>query len=137
MKRKVIPKTHCPKGHSYTDDNVYLNEGKFKTCRTCRRDSLRLWLRDRKQKLRDNGQKDSYVEVYRKASKTWALKNPDKIKTHMAVSNAIETGKLEKGLCQVCGNVKVDGHHPDYSKPLEVLWLCRQHHKDEHRLVIK
>ncbi|RLC99486.1 MAG: hypothetical protein DRI46_09380 [Chloroflexi bacterium] len=23
-------------------------------------------------------------------------------------------------------------HHPDYDKPHEIVWLCRQHHKDSH-----
>jgi hypothetical protein len=30
--------------------------------------------------------------------------------------------------CEVCGATKVEKHHPDYSKPLEVRWLCREHH---------
>jgi post-segregation antitoxin (ccd killing protein) len=38
--------------------------------------------------------------------------------------------------CQKCGaapkNRQLDGHHPDYSKPLEVVWLCRSCHKKEH-----
>ncbi len=44
---------------------------------------------------------------------------------------------LRKGLvvklpCEVCGNTKVDGHHDDYSKPLEVRWLCKVHHLEAH-----
>lgn len=38
--------------------------------------------------------------------------------------------------CQNCGvsatNRELDGHHEDYSKPLEVIWLCRICHKKEH-----
>jgi hypothetical protein len=29
--------------------------------------------------------------------------------------------------------VSSQGHHPDYSKPFEVVWLCQLHHSEEHR----
>jgi hypothetical protein len=34
--------------------------------------------------------------------------------------------------CVVCGNPKTDGHHEDYSKVLDVVWLCRKHHMERH-----
>jgi hypothetical protein len=34
--------------------------------------------------------------------------------------------------CEICGNPKVDKHHDDYAKPLEVMWLCRRHHIQRH-----
>jgi hypothetical protein len=36
-------------------------------------------------------------------------------------------GKLVEQPCEVCG-AKAEMHHPDYSKPLEVRWLCTRHH---------
>lgn len=37
-------------------------------------------------------------------------------------------------VCQKCGKfATVDGHHEDYSKPLDVIWLCRDCHKKEHK----
>lgn len=33
------PKTHCPQGHEYTEENTYVTKRGSKTCRTCRRDS--------------------------------------------------------------------------------------------------
>src|SRR5690606_109968 len=38
---------------------------------------------------------------------------------------AIRSGHLLKQPCEVCGKMKVDAHHDDYAKPLEVRWLCR------------
>lgn len=33
----------------------------------------------------------------------------------------------------MCGTTEhVVAHHHDYSKPLDVTWLCEQHHKDVH-----
>jgi uncharacterized protein (DUF983 family) len=41
-------------------------------------------------------------------------------------------GLLVQKPCEVCGAEDSQKHHPDYSKPLEVVWLCRQHHMDKH-----
>ena len=43
------------------------------------------------------------------------------------------TKVLEKKPCEVCGSEKVDAHHDDYLKPLDVRWLCRKHHMQVHR----
>jgi len=47
---------------------------------------------------------------------------------HNMVSYSVILGKIIKRPCEVCGTLKVDGHHPNYKKPLEVIWLCRKHH---------
>ncbi len=35
--------------------------------------------------------------------------------------------------CQFCGSEIVHGHHKDYSKPFDLIWLCPKHHKEVHR----
>ena len=45
----------------------------------------------------------------------------------------IKAGFLIKQPCEVCGVNKVDAHHDDYTKPLDVRWLCRKHHNEHHR----
>ena len=42
-------------------------------------------------------------------------------------------GKISPVDCQRCGNPKAQKHHPDYSKPLKVIWLCRKCHNLIHR----
>jgi ribosomal protein L15E len=32
----------------------------------------------------------------------------------------------------VCGAKKSVAHHEDYKKPLDVIWLCQEHHKAVH-----
>jgi hypothetical protein len=44
----------------------------------------------------------------------------------------LKRGKLTRQPCEVCGAV-AQMHHDDYSKPLEVRWLCRGHHLEHHR----
>src|SRR3974390_1123490 len=42
-------------------------------------------------------------------------------------------GKLIKKPCERCGKVTSQMHHPDYTKPLEVKWLCRGCHLELHK----
>lgn len=58
----------------------------------------------------------------------WRRQNPQKYFAHLAVQRALTTGELVKGRCEICGGTAVDAHHDDYAAPLEVRWLCRQHH---------
>ena len=52
-----------------------------------------------------------------------------------AVKYAVKTGRLQKpDRCNMCGaNGRLHGHHRDYSKPLEVMWMCTICHGMEHR----
>lgn len=48
---------------------------------------------------------------------------------------SIKIGILIKQNCEVCGiNENVEAHHDDYTKPLEVRWLCRSHHREYHKI---
>lgn len=56
----------------------------------------------------------------------------EKAQAQLTLRNAIASNKIQRLPCEVCGKLPTDGHHMDYSKPLEVVWLCRKHHKLEH-----
>jgi hypothetical protein len=63
-------------------------------------------------------------------SKNWRAANPDRYKAQIAVGNALRAGTLKREPCYFCAAEFVHGHHEDYSKPLEVIWLCpRCHHR--------
>jgi len=49
----------------------------------------------------------------------------------------IKRGKIEKQPCIQCGEINVEGHHWDYSKPLDVIWLCKTHHNEVHAYLKK
>jgi hypothetical protein len=66
------------------------------------------------------------------ARRRYAENNPLKRKAHHIVGNAIRDGRLLKQPCEVCGLV-AQAHHDDYSKPLDVRWLCVKHHAEWHR----
>lgn len=59
-------------------------------------------------------------------------KNYDK--AHNAVARAIRSGALVRpSECSDCGNpCKPDAHHPSFSAPLSVMWLCKRCHAAQH-----
>lgn len=61
-------------------------------------------------------------------------RNP-KVRAREAVKYAVRVGKLIRpGHCERCKKpCKPHAHHPDYTKPLDVEWLCRDCHGKEHR----
>ena len=69
----------------------------------------------------------------RESRKRYRKNHPDRQRAHSLYTYAVKHGKLERQPCGICGSIKnIHGHHPDYSKPLEVIWLCRTHHYAEH-----
>lgn len=73
------------------------------------------------------------VEKANKRSRRWEVGNKEKKRAHDAVARAIKSGKLLRQPCSVCSRTcDVEGHHEDYTKVLEVVWLCPQHHSDVH-----
>jgi len=79
-------------------------------------------------KQTENGRKASL-----RATEKYNAKNPLKRKAQGMISSHIQSGKIIPRPCGVCGEVKTDAHHSDYSKPLEVMWLCRKDHKKWHQ----
>ena len=64
-------------------------------------------------------------------TKEYIKNNPEKRKAHVMVSNAIRDGRLNRQSCEICGE-KAHAHHEDYSRPLDVRWLCPTHHMRLH-----
>jgi hypothetical protein len=56
--------------------------------------------------------------------------NPEKAKARVAVAECLRRGWLIRPeVCQSCGDPgEIEAHHDDYSKPLEVRWLCKSCH---------
>jgi hypothetical protein len=69
------------------------------------------------------------------ASKRYAEANPEKAKIHRIVKKAIENGILIRpDVCEICEtrHNRIHGHHEDYNKPLEVIWMCPICHSARH-----
>jgi hypothetical protein len=60
------------------------------------------------------------------------LSEPD-VNAQQIVGKARAKGQLIAKPCEHCGaDGRVDAHHADYFKPLEITWLCRSCHQNEH-----
>lgn len=48
------------------------------------------------------------------------------------IQTELRAGRLLKQPCEVCGSTEnIEAHHKDYSKPLEINWLCVTHHNEK------
>lgn len=67
-------------------------------------------------------------------NRKWNAENREKYLAHKKVENAIKSGRLTRQPCERCGSTeRVHAHHDDYSKPMDVMWLCPTHHGERHR----
>lgn len=60
----------------------------------------------------------------------WVKKYPERKIAHNRISMEVRNGRMKKEPCKICGSSKSEAHHEDYSKPLEVVWLCKKHHHE-------
>jgi hypothetical protein len=102
---KGANRTHCKRGHRMTPENTYKRRDGSLRCFACHR------AYDRK----------------RGGSSVRAL--PIKAQARIAAARAFP----KREVCEVegCEDLGVR-HHDDYSKPLEIRWLCPFHHGLEH-----
>lgn len=125
-------------GEEKHPDDFYAND---RTCKPCRRS---LVIANRKAKS------DYYREYDRARALTaqrqahnrqvaaeWRAQNPKQRAAQVALGNAVRDGRIFKWpACAVpeCTSTRPVAHHPDYSRPLDVVWLCQAHHKQAHAL---
>lgn len=111
-----------------------------RVCRLCRRELSR----DRFDKARRGSNKvksycrDCLVVQHRllynhrqRNSGGSTKRDPMKSRAKNLFQSAMRRGKIQRQPCEICGE-HAEGHHPDYSKPYEVRWLCSRHHKRIH-----
>ncbi len=59
---------------------------------------------------------------------------PEKEACRDKLKKAVKSGKIQRPtICTDCNETKpLFAHHEDYSKPLDVIWLCRPCHRKRH-----
>lgn len=88
-------------------------------CRPCHLEYHREWRRKRGH------------EVFAGYMRDARTRYPERTYARKVVAAGIFCGLLKRGECEVGGECsgKVEAHHEDYSKPLEIIWVCRHHHR--------
>ena len=108
---KGVVKTTCGKCNNPIEVELL---GRQRYCRSCKSEHTRLNRKKHselteEQKLKSNAR--SYLHVY------------------------VKRGKVIKLPCEICGDPKSEAHHNDYSKPLDVIWFCRNCHMEYHKSI--
>lgn len=78
---------------------------------------------------------EQWLARKREVARRYAAKpeNRLKIQARNKIKHLCRVGKVTRGPCEVCGGSPTHAHHDDYTKPLDVRWLCRQCHDAVHR----
>jgi hypothetical protein len=82
--------------------------------------------------------REKYKAAVRSGVKRYRKRYPKRHNARLRVRSWVAKGKMAHLACQKCGNFLSEMHHPDYNFPLDIWWLCRQHHKmaDKGELVL-
>ncbi len=115
-------------------------DGHLGKCKACAKSDVRANYADKRrqyasyerERFQDPARKSAVARYQRRRRK----RSPEKQRAHDAVHNAIKRGELIRGSCEVCGAESAQAHHEDYSKQLDVRWLCFRHHREVHGQVV-
>lgn len=100
--------------------NRYKPTGKvYYSCRECNRKSCKHYRNTPQGKL-----------VLKRIVDKQRVKFIDKVRARAKLAYNLKVGNIVKPTqCSNCDSPdRLDGHHNDYSKPLDVVWLCRPCH---------
>jgi hypothetical protein len=98
--------------------------------KTWTRNRMRRWRERHPEINRQRSQEQSikHREKSNAYSREYSKNNLDKKNAQLKAAKAVKAGALVPQPCEVCGDPKAEKHHDDYTKPLEVRWLCSKHH---------
>lgn len=143
MKTKKCCKCGSIKPISEFHKNRSRKDGHCYQCKVCVKkrqqryyDKNRNHIKER-QRVYDKENREALRERWNNETEKRKERFPLKISARNKVQSAVLLGKITKPeACEICGETPdypLHGHHEDYSKPLEVIWLCSPCHRDLHR----
>ena len=134
MKRCCICQQVKPLGDFHKQSSA--KDGRQSRCKPCALAVVAKWQKDNRPASRANKARYKRSEKGRVTEQRYGRvsyrRNHAQVLARRAVEAAVRRGKLERWPCMICGNPEVEGHHPDYSNRLGVVWLCHEHHHQLH-----
>lgn len=95
------------------------------------------WANNKDKKAeKDKRYRETHKEELNRKSRERYSANKEFRKYHAirtGVNLAVKKGQLQKKPCEVCGELKVEGHHDNYNEPYKVRWLCKKCHTEWHK----
>lgn len=151
-KKKICSHCHQEKSINGFGKNKSENDGYQHNCKICRAKQNKAYRQKNSKKIseieknyRNTGKgklarkkykinnPEKIKKIERKSTKKCRKNNPEKFRARNAANKAAIRGKLKKMPCEICGKFPAEKHHNEYSKPLEIVWLCKKHHVEFHR----
>jgi hypothetical protein len=114
-------------------------DGRGSWCRACKYLDYRAWVKRNKYQANHYGRRYYYKHweniklksrIARTGKKQTTIKDPTKKKARQKFAYAVKAGRIVRQPCGVCGKEPAEGHHEDYNKPFDVIWLCKDHHAE-------
>lgn len=116
-----------------------MGDGLLSFCKTCTKARVKAHRLANIQAARDYDARRYRENPARRAQtraqgEEWAERYPERRRAHDLVRKAIRAGRMARGPCEVGAGCSgpVHAHHDDYSRPLDVRWLCAAHHAQHH-----
>ncbi len=111
-------------------------DGHLNKCKECCKrqanERRRANLEEARESDRQRGKNPKRRAAHVISAMKYSKANPTKSRARDRVYKAIKAGKLKRKPCEVCGALNTHAHHHDYSKPLDVKWLCPACHARVH-----
>lgn len=114
-----------------------MGDGRLGKCKACTKSDVKQHRQENLVRIRAYDKRRASmphrIAQAKEIGKRWRAAHPDRKKAHTLLQAALRRGEVKKTPCWVCGGSS-EAHHPDYSRPLDVVWLCSPHHKQAHAI---
>lgn len=128
--------------------NKCMRDGYSNKCKECAGKDTRQWKARFPEKVREHNRRHrvKWPEKCREHHRRWIAKfpekaaeyqrryrakSPEKYRARTLLRSAVRAGKIKRQPCYHCGSLKTEAHHHDYSKPLDVRWVCFKCHRSK------
>ncbi len=136
---KTCPKCKLEKPFELFGKNRSKKDGLESWCKSCKYSARKAYAKTDRGKAVCAKSKAKYwatekgKAVAAKKNAKYDAKNRKKRRALWHVYRQLKLGNISREPCEVCGEIRVQAHHSDYSQPLVVNWLCQKHHIQWHK----